>query len=231
MQIILTSPEMFFNNEQFRDDIASIAHLVDKIVIDEAHCIAFWGGDFRPLYRQLGNLRALLQAPIYATTATLPKECRAEVMNTLLCEEDDTFSVNLGNNRPNIKIIMRLTKGSKKAPLPDFSEIIEEARAGNIRKRMIFIDDCNGTQLLCNAFREELPDHSNSFAFYNSRIGTYTKKVVMDRFIRGEIRVLIATEAAGMVSSESGCFRKERETHGMSWGYLGTQRAAIFATS
>lgn len=200
MKVILTSPEMFFNNEEFRDDIASIAHLVDKVVVDEAHCISFWGGDFRPLYKQLGDVRALLQVPIYATTATLPKHCREEVMSTLLCEEEDTFSINLGNNRPNIKISMRLTKGTKKAPLPDFTEIIEEAKAGRIRKRMIFVDDCQATQAICNAFRDELPEHRNSFAYYNSRIGTYTKKVVMDRFIKGEIRVLVATEAAGMVS-------------------------------
>lgn len=173
---------------------------VEKIVIDECHCIPHWGPDFRPTYKLLGNLRAIFPVPILATTATLPSHYREEVLTTLLFNEKKLFSVNLGNERPNIKLDLRIMKGTKKDPLPDFADIFEEAAKGNIRKRMIFIDDRLGTQTVAELIIAQLPDAKKSqVAFYHSEVGTQTKKVLMDKFVKGEVRVLVSTEAAGMV--------------------------------
>ena len=59
------------------------------IAVDEAHCVAEWGRDFRPEYRRLGDLRGDLQVPLVALTATAPPHVRrrhralAEVENGL----------------------------------------------------------------------------------------------------------------------------------------------------
>ena len=61
--------------------------------IDEAHCIAQWGFDFRPAYQQLKVLRQLQpQTPILALTGTATEEITAEITNALELREPKIFS-------------------------------------------------------------------------------------------------------------------------------------------
>jgi superfamily II DNA helicase RecQ len=171
---VFSSPEITLLNEQYRDDLRAISEhggTIDKVVVDEAHCIPHWGGDFRPHYKQLGDLRAVIDAPFYATTATLQKHHQNEVQETLLYCKDKTFIINLGNNRPNIKIIFRLMEGTKSSPIIDFKDIVEEAEQGRIRKRIIFVDSCKGTQFICSELRKRLPNQAHQIGYFNSRLG------------------------------------------------------------
>ena len=60
------------------------------LAVDEAHCIAAWGHDFRPSYGQLGALRAALPGtPVLALTATATLEVRAEIVRQLQMHEPE----------------------------------------------------------------------------------------------------------------------------------------------
>ena len=73
---------------------------VKALVIDEAHCISEWGHDFRPEYRQLGELRALLpEVPILALTATATRE-RTDISSHLNLTDPAVFIASF--NRPNL---------------------------------------------------------------------------------------------------------------------------------
>src|SRR5690606_28433610 len=57
---------------------------VPLLAIDEAHCIAEWGHDFRPEYLQLGELVAeLRQSRVLACTATATPVVRDEIIERL----------------------------------------------------------------------------------------------------------------------------------------------------
>ena len=72
VDLLLISPERL-NNPQFRDTMLPLfAAAVGLLVIDEAHCISDWGHDFRPDYRRVRDMLALLapDVAVLGTTAT-----------------------------------------------------------------------------------------------------------------------------------------------------------------
>jgi ATP-dependent DNA helicase RecQ len=61
-----------------------VARGLSAIAIDEAHCISHWGHDFRPEYRQLGQLRARASGiPLQAFTATANERVRRDIVAEL----------------------------------------------------------------------------------------------------------------------------------------------------
>lgn len=81
---------------------------VSFVAVDEAHCISQWGHDFRPEYRRLGQLRALLpQASLHAFTATATGRVRHDIVEQLglrdALEEVGSF------DRPNLvyRVLLR----------------------------------------------------------------------------------------------------------------------------
>ncbi|MEA3342241.1 MAG: DEAD/DEAH box helicase, partial [Chloroflexota bacterium] len=57
---------------------------VNRLVIDEAHCVSVWGHDFRPDYLTIGRARqALGDPPLLAMTATAPPRVRRDIIHHL----------------------------------------------------------------------------------------------------------------------------------------------------
>ena len=77
---------------------------VIAFIIDEAHCISQWSGDFRPSYGVLDQLRSFvpLGIPILAASATLNPKALSEVILSLKIDFNKSFYLNRGNDRPNI---------------------------------------------------------------------------------------------------------------------------------
>eukprot|EP00727_Mastigamoeba_balamuthi_P006428 m51a1_g2405 putative atp-dependent dna helicase (183) ;mRNA; r:771953-772836 len=77
LKIVYVTPELM--------DTRNFKNLLEKLysrkgislfAVDEAHCISTWGHEFRPAYRNLGNLRSEFKSvPIMALTATATPKC------------------------------------------------------------------------------------------------------------------------------------------------------------
>jgi bloom syndrome protein len=195
---------MLHMHPQFRADVDSVQDHIDKIVIDEAHCIKQWGEDFRTDYGKLDFIRTLVpkSCPIFATTATANRQTYIAIAESLKFNLNQTFQLNLGNDRPNITMEIRTMKGNK-GDFTDLEYICEEARTGGgFKRRIIFVNQCEMAQQICRKIRDGLPEDDQQraqVAYYHARRGAYGRRLYMDRFMAGKIKVLVATEAAGMV--------------------------------
>jgi ATP-dependent DNA helicase RecQ len=84
---------------------------VALFAIDEAHCVAQWGHDFRPEYRQLKILAERFpNVPRIALTATADERTRQEIITELSLESADCFIASF--DRPNIRYTISETGGT-----------------------------------------------------------------------------------------------------------------------
>jgi ATP-dependent DNA helicase RecQ len=80
---------------------------VNCLAIDEAHCISEWGHEFRPEYRQLGQLiERIPQAVIIALTATATPRVREDIKRQLAIANESEFIASF--DRPNLFIEVNL---------------------------------------------------------------------------------------------------------------------------
>lgn len=81
VDLLLISPERLANDQFVSQTLQPIAARIGLLVVDEAHCISDWGHDFRPDYRRIGQILALLPSNIavLATTATANNRVEKDV--------------------------------------------------------------------------------------------------------------------------------------------------------
>ncbi len=97
-QLVLAAPERFASGA-FRAALAR--RQVALFVVDEAHCVAEWGHDFRPDYLRLHDAIDSLGRPaVMAATATATPQVAQEIAQRLGLR--DPVSIRSGFDRPNL---------------------------------------------------------------------------------------------------------------------------------
>lgn len=103
LDLLYITPEMFNKNKRLIRGLEQLHQRkrLARIVIDEAHCVSQWGHDFRPDYKELGEMRPLFPGvPVMALTATATENVKADVIHNLNIEGCEVFSHSF--NRPNL---------------------------------------------------------------------------------------------------------------------------------
>ena len=158
---------------------------LSAFTIDEAHCVSEWGHDFRPEYRQLGQLRErFADVPVFAFTATATARVRSDILAQLRLRQPAVHVASF--NRPNLFYSVR--PKAKQA----YAELLAQARTGGSgivyclsRKRV----DELAERLSADGLRA-LP--------YHAGLDAMTRREHQDAFIRDDAQVMCATVAFGM---------------------------------
>jgi superfamily II DNA helicase RecQ len=180
-----------------------------SVVVDEAHVVSHWGASFRKKYGTLGTIRAFLPrgTPVVALSATLPARVRNDVLSKLQFSKDYA-NIDVGNDRPNVSIIVR----GIHHPLNTYADLDFIVRGiknrADLKKTFIYADNiATGVEiidhlmsLLPPELRDAIQAYDTPIRPYNAALSKEYRKKAMDKFKEGTVRIMVCTDAAGMVS-------------------------------
>ena len=157
------------------------------VVIDEAHCISLWGHDFRPDYLAIPRALAELgNPPLLAITATatpaMVKEIGAGLGRQLSVVRISLF-------RPNLFYeVHRLANREQKV-----AKVIEICRAER-GAGIVYVSSRKDAESIAGILR----DNRVAAIPYHAGLSPEVRTANQERFMRGQVRVVVATVAFGM---------------------------------
>ncbi|MHA6324525.1 DNA helicase RecQ [Roseivivax sp. CAU 1753] len=183
LKLLYLAPERLASGGTAR--LLNDAH-VTLIAVDEAHCVSQWGHDFRPDYLRIGALRAELDVPVAAFTATADEETRAEIIDRLF--HDSAPQVFLrGFDRPNIHLAFAPKDSPRK-------QILTFAAARKGQSGIVYCGTRAKTETLAQALRAD----GHSARCYHGGMAPEDRRVVEEAFATEDGLIVVATVAFGM---------------------------------
>jgi ATP-dependent DNA helicase RecQ len=184
LDLLYVAPERL-GSPAFRDTLRRLRPA--RLVVDEAHCISQWGHDFRPDYRRLAGIRAELDVPAAAFTATATPDVRADIAAQLGLR--DPVDLLTGFERTNLTLAVERCRGR------------EEKRTALAR----LIADVGPPGIVYAATRKTVEVWADVLTAQGLRTGRYhagladgERSRAQDDFLAGRIDVIVASNAFGM---------------------------------
>lgn len=158
---------------------------VSLITVDESHCISQWGYDFRPAYLKIADIRQLLPGvPVIALTATATPEVVKDIQERLQFRQENVFRMSF--ERKNLAYIVRHTEDKEGEML----HILQRVNGSSI----VYTRNRKKTKEIAQLLNR---NHITA-TFYHAGLSDETKDLRQKSWLKGEYRVMVATNAFGM---------------------------------
>lgn len=168
-------------------------------VLDEAHCLSKWGHDFRPDYRYVGRFirKQAGQGPV-PPVLCLTATAKPDVVQDILGYFRDTLGIELelydgGASRSNLGfVVVPTTPAEKYAHVHQIlmHDLPEAVPGGAI----VYCAARKNTEELARFLSQK----GLSAGHFHAGLPPESKKATQAAFIRGDLRVIVATNAFGM---------------------------------
>ncbi|MFM1776002.1 MAG: hypothetical protein RJA53_1612 [Bacteroidota bacterium] len=181
-KFLYLSPERIESN-LFKEYLPALD--ISLIAVDEAHCIAQWGYDFRPPYLRIAALRNELPGvPVIALTASATKDVETAILEKLAFKNPLVF------------------RQPYKRPALSYSYFEVESK---INKTLDIINNVKGSGIVyCNT-RKQTKDIAEllqlqkiSADFYHAGLSAEDRQEKQKKWMKGDTRIMVCTSAFGM---------------------------------
>jgi ATP-dependent DNA helicase RecQ len=169
---------------------------IDRLILDEAHCLVHWGETFRPTYRRLGAIRdTLLQSKpvgtkisIAAFTATADPSSQQIIKQVLGLDRPAEFI--LSPHRPNLQLSVKQvwTPRGRKAQL---TKLIDQYPD---QSGLVYVRTRDTSEELA----AWLSSRGDRTAAYHAGLSPQARRRVEGEWLSGKLQYVVCTCAFGM---------------------------------
>ncbi|PLN81786.1 RecQ family helicase MusN [Aspergillus taichungensis] len=193
IELLYITPEMVNKNQALIRNLQKLndSRQLARIVIDEAHCVSQWGHDFRPDYKELGELRSQLpNVPMMALTATATENVKVDVIHNLKMEGCQIFSQSF--NRPNLFYDVRPKKKGA-----ELLASIADTIMSNYRNKsgIVYCLSRDSCEKVASQLKQ---DYGIKAEHYHAGLKPDQRANIQQRWQSGQSHVIVATIAFGM---------------------------------
>ncbi len=169
---------------------------IELVAIDEAHCISEWGHDFRPGYREIRTSLESIAGSVtwIALTATATPEVRKDIIDNLSFQKARVISRGFG--RPNLKWWVL------EAPKKEEKLLRCVAKAHRNGSGLIYGGTRRNCEELASLIGRQLGITARA---YHAGVDKDRRKEIQQKWVSGEIPLVVATNAFGMGIDKANC--------------------------
>lgn len=189
IDLLYAAPETILNPEflEFIQNDMDIKYLA----LDESHCISSYGSDFRPKYKQIKSLRAILDVPCIALTATADKHTEEDIKETLRLGNTGFKYLELKQylDRPSIFYNSIIKNKNPKKQVLDIIKQFDRGTTGIVY--------CT-TIKACEDIASFLYRQGYKAKPYFAKMKVKDKEQILSDWLENKLDIVVATSAFGM---------------------------------
>ncbi|CAJ1493872.1 RecQ family ATP-dependent DNA helicase [[Mycobacterium] kokjensenii] len=188
VRLLYVSPERLARDPVLRGALGR--QELNRVVVDEAHCVSVWGHDFRPEFRQVPASVATFNTrpPRAGLTATATREVEADITGSL--EMHEPVMVREPSDRPNLRFRVQEC-GSERARARELLRFVTWAKD---RPGIVYVTRRSTAEEIAALLRRA----GYSARAYHAGMVPEQRDAVQEDFDSDTTRIIVATKAFGM---------------------------------